>query len=100
MKKIALIGSTGSIGRQTVAVCARYPERFRIVAMAANASEERFAAQVRSVRPAFAALQSAVSTDSERAKKLARILHAQALLIAGEELEDPAGYAEDVCSLF
>ena len=50
--------------------------------------------------PAFAALQSAVSTDSERAKKLARILHAQALLIAGEELEDPAGYAEDVCSLF
>lgn len=58
MKKIALIGSTGSIGRQTVAVCARYPERFRIVAMAANASEERFAAQVRSVRPAFAALRT------------------------------------------
>ena len=58
MKKIALIGSTGSIGRQTVAVCARYPERFRIVAMAANASEEHFAAQVRSVRPAFAALRT------------------------------------------
>ena len=50
--------------------------------------------------PAFAALESAVKTDGERARKLANILHAQALLIAGEELEDPAAYAEDVCSLF
>ena len=29
MKKIALIGSTGSIGRQVVSVVLRYPERFR-----------------------------------------------------------------------
>ena len=50
--------------------------------------------------PAFAALESAVKTDGERARKLANILHAQALLIAGEELEDPAAYAEEVCSLF
>ena len=50
--------------------------------------------------PAFAALESAVKTDRERARKLVEILHAQALLIAGEELPDPAQYAEDVCSLF
>ena len=37
MKKIALIGSTGSIGRQAISVAERYPGRFRIVAMAANA---------------------------------------------------------------
>ncbi len=50
---------------------------------------------------AFDALRSAVkSGDGERAKKLAGILHAQALLMAGEELEDPAAYAEEVCSLF
>ena len=36
MKKIALIGSTGSIGRQAVEVALRYPDRFRIVALAAN----------------------------------------------------------------
>ena len=35
MKKIALIGSTGSIGRQALAVAARHPARFRVVAMAA-----------------------------------------------------------------
>ena len=50
--------------------------------------------------PAFAALESAVKADPERARKLVEILHAQALLIAGEELPDPAKYAEDVCSLF
>ena len=50
--------------------------------------------------PAFAALESAVKADPERARKLVEILHAQALLIAGEELSDPAQYAEDVCSLF
>ena len=50
--------------------------------------------------PAFAALERDVKADPERAKKLVDILHAQALLMAGEELEDPGAYAEEVCSLF
>ncbi len=50
--------------------------------------------------PAFRALEEAVRTDRERAAKLVEILHSQALLIAGEELPDPAQYAEQVCSLF
>ena len=58
MKNIALIGSTGSIGRQAIAVAARYPEKFRIVAMAANASEALFAEQMRAVRPDFAVLRA------------------------------------------
>lgn len=41
MKKIALIGSTGSIGRQAVEVALRYPDRFRIVALAANTDARR-----------------------------------------------------------
>lgn len=49
MKNIALIGSTGSIGRQAIAVAARYPENFRIVAMAANASEALFSEQMLSL---------------------------------------------------
>ena len=50
--------------------------------------------------PAFAALERDVKADPERAKKLVDILHAQALLMAGEELDDPGAYAEEVCSLF
>lgn len=49
---------------------------------------------------AFAALERDVKDDPERAKKLVDILHSQALLMAGEELDDPAAYAEEVCSLF
>ena len=49
---------------------------------------------------AFKALEEAVKSDRERAAKLVEILHSQALLIAGEELPDPALYAEQVCSLF
>ena len=57
MKKIALIGSTGSIGRQAVNVVLRYPDRFRIVAMAANSGGERFEEQLARLRPDFAALR-------------------------------------------
>jgi molecular chaperone HtpG len=50
--------------------------------------------------PAFKALETALAADSEKAAKLIEVLHSQALLIAGEALEDPAAYAETVCSLF
>jgi molecular chaperone HtpG len=50
--------------------------------------------------PAVQILKTAIGEDAEKAEKLVKILHAQALLIAGEELEDPSGYAEAVCSLF
>ena len=49
--------------------------------------------------PAFAALQQAVETDRDKAAKYAKLLYAQAQLIAGIPLEDPAGYTELVCSL-
>jgi len=36
MKNVAILGSTGSIGRQTLEVISRYPERFRVLALAAG----------------------------------------------------------------
>ncbi|MCD7843755.1 MAG: molecular chaperone HtpG, partial [Clostridiales bacterium] len=49
--------------------------------------------------PVFAALKDAIANDPNRAKKYAELLYAQALLIAGLPLEDPAGYTDLVCSL-
>ena len=49
--------------------------------------------------PVFAQLKNAFETDKELAAKYAKILYAQALLIAGFPLEDPAGYSELVCGL-
>ena len=51
MKTLAILGSTGSIGRQTLNVVESLPERFRIVALAAGANLEELTAQIRRHRP-------------------------------------------------
>ena len=49
---------------------------------------------------AFKALEKARMTDPERAKKYAKILYNQALLIAGLPLDDPSDYTDLICSLW
>ena len=46
MKQIAILGSTGSIGRQTLAVVEAMPERFGVVALAAGNNVEELAQQI------------------------------------------------------
>jgi len=43
MKSLAILGSTGSIGRQTLQVVESLPERFRVVALAAGGNLEELA---------------------------------------------------------
>ena len=54
MKNIVVLGSTGSIGTQTLDVAARAPEKFRIVALAVRSSVEKLTEQVRKFRPRVA----------------------------------------------
>ena len=56
--------------------------------------------ELNGAHPAFAALQAAYETDKPRAARLAMVLLAQAQLIAGLPLDDPAAYTELVCGLF
>ncbi len=56
MKKVAVVGSTGSIGRQVINVVRRYPAKFQIVALIAGGSVESFARQIDEFKPPFAAL--------------------------------------------
>lgn len=53
---VALLGSTGSIGRQAVDVLARHPDRFRVVALAAGHNGSVLVEQSRSLRPAVVTL--------------------------------------------
>src|SRR5690606_35807567 len=53
---IALLGSTGSIGRSALAVLERHSDRFRLVALAANRRAAELAAQVVRYRPEMAVL--------------------------------------------
>lgn len=51
MRNIAILGSTGSIGRQTLEVCAEHPDLFSVYAITANRSADLLIEQARQFRP-------------------------------------------------
>ena len=63
MKKIAILGSTGSIGTQALDICARHPEEYRVTALTANRSREKLFDQVRRFRPEMAGLAEGISRE-------------------------------------
>ena len=79
MKRLAVLGSTGSIGTATLDVVSRFPDRFRAVALAAGRNLELLAAQARAHRPELVAV-----ADPADARRLAAELPGIAVL-AGEE---------------
>lgn len=54
-RRIALLGSTGSIGQQTLDIVRCFPEHFQVVALAARSNVELLAQQAREFHPAFVA---------------------------------------------
>ncbi len=66
----------------------------------ANRVKAKKVLELNADHPAFAALEKAHKQDEARAKRLSMVLLAQAELIAGIELDDPAAYTELVCGLF
>ena len=86
-KKTALIGSTGSIGRQVINVCERYPDLFQLVAIAANTGGGLFFEQAEKLRPAFAALRAEGETPAG--------IPAHTRFARGEEaFEEACGYPD------
>ncbi len=61
---ITILGSTGSIGTSTLDVVARHPQRFRVVALTANASVERLAEQCVRYRPDYAVMADAAAAGA------------------------------------
>ena len=68
MKRLALLGSTGSIGEQTLAVVAEFPARYRVTALAAGQKIDKLADQVRRFRPELVAVADAAGADALRAR--------------------------------
>jgi 1-deoxy-D-xylulose-5-phosphate reductoisomerase len=67
MRKIAILGSTGSIGRSTLSVAESYPERFQIVSLAAGRNLELTFEQAKRWRPLV--ISMAEERDAETLKK-------------------------------
>ncbi|MGE0448253.1 MAG: 1-deoxy-D-xylulose-5-phosphate reductoisomerase [Vicinamibacterales bacterium] len=67
MKRIAILGSTGSIGGSALAVVDAHPERLAVVGLAAGENVHRLARQIERYRPRVVAVASAEAADALRA---------------------------------
>jgi 1-deoxy-D-xylulose-5-phosphate reductoisomerase len=67
MRRLAVLGSTGSVGEQCLGVAESFPDRYRVVALAAGHKLDRLADQVRRFRPELVSV-----ADSEDVSELRR----------------------------
>lgn len=80
MKNITLLGSTGSIGRQTVEVALANPEKIKLRALVAHQSDTILEEQIKALEPDIAVL-----TDKDAAARLVARYHGKTEILAGEE---------------
>lgn len=86
MKRIAILGSTGSIGRSSLQVIEKYPDLFQVVALAAGRNIDLLAEQIHRFRPKIVAV-----FDQRLAKDLLSNLKAETRV---EVLVGPEGYGK------
>ena len=73
-QRIAILGSTGSIGVSTLDVVARHPDQFEVFALTASTQVELMLAQIVQFKPSFVVMASA-----EHGKELARLVKLNSL---------------------
>jgi len=72
MKRIAILGSTGSIGNSTLSICESYPDRFQVVTMAAGNNVDSAFSQCKRWKPKVMSL----ATEEKAAELKRRLEHA------------------------
>lgn len=85
MKKLAILGSTGSIGGNALEIVAQHPDKFRVVALAGGRNEQKMGEQILRFSPELAAMmdpQSARNLQERWPRKTIRILSGMEGLIA------------------
>src|SRR5437763_9821691 len=68
MKRIAILGSTGSIGRSTLSVAESYPDRFQIVTLAAGGNLDAAFQQAKRWHPQVISMAAEPDADALRGK--------------------------------
>ncbi len=81
MKKISILGSTGSIGTQTLDVISQHPDKFRVVALAAGKNIDLLKEQILKFRPL------AVSVEDEKSASMlaSQISTSQTQILYGQD---------------
>ena len=68
MQKFSLLGSTGSIGTQTLEICEEHPEEFQVTALSAGSNIDLLSEQIRKFKPQLVSIQNA--SDIPKLKEL------------------------------
>ena len=89
MQKLAILGSTGSIGQSALGLVDLYPERFEVVALAANRNSELLFEQAAKYHPSLVALH-----DQDAATQLRQQLPATRVAAGAEGLVEVSCHTE------
>jgi 1-deoxy-D-xylulose-5-phosphate reductoisomerase len=81
VKRLTVLGSTGSVGEQTLAVAEAFPDRYRVVALAAGHNVARLADQVARFRPQIVSVADANGAEELRGRLGAAGVDAASLAI-------------------
>ena len=65
MKRIVILGSTGSVGTQALDIIRQHPDKFKVVGLAANRNIEKLQEQIEEFRP-----EAVCVVDEQRAELL------------------------------
>jgi 1-deoxy-D-xylulose-5-phosphate reductoisomerase len=79
MRRVSILGSTGSVGRSTLAVVDAFPDDLRVVGLAAGANVDLLAEQVRRYRPELVSVRS----DADVAR-LRTLIGADVAIVSGD----------------
>jgi len=91
MKKLTILGSTGSIGTQALDVIRQHKERFKVMAMTCGSNSELLARQIEEFHPEFA-----VCADEESARRMAKTYPEIEFDYGAEGLIAAAEYDSDI----
>jgi 1-deoxy-D-xylulose-5-phosphate reductoisomerase len=80
VKRVAILGSTGSIGVQALDVVGRFPDRFQVVGLAAGKNAARLVEQLRRFRPRLVSVANAAA-----AREVRELAPAGTEVLVGEE---------------
>ncbi len=91
MRRISILGSTGSIGRSALDVVRHYPERFRVVALGAHSNADLLLRQIEEFKPSLVAV-----AEPEAGKRVRENAPDVRVLVGPDALDEIAGEPVDV----
>ena len=80
MKKLLILGSTGSIGKSTIEIVRSFPDQFEIVGLSVNNNIDELECQIKEFHP-----KTVVVRDRQKAKELSGRIGSSCKILSGEE---------------